>query len=81
MIRKSRENLCPTSACRATFANGLRPLARRLLRAVRPQNTPFEASAHMLDIVATAVVRCKLQVLSLFLTYLLSSGVGIFMVH
>jgi hypothetical protein len=35
----------------------------------------------MLDIVVNAVARCKLQVLSIFLTYLLSSGVGIVMVH
>lgn len=37
--------------------------------------------ARVLDIVATAIARCKLQVLSIFLTYLLSSGVGILMVH
>ena len=35
----------------------------------------------MLDLVATAIGRCKAQVLSIFLTYLLSSGVGVVMVH
>jgi hypothetical protein len=35
----------------------------------------------MLDIVAAAIARCRLQVFSIFLTYLLSSGVGIVMVH
>lgn len=35
----------------------------------------------MLNIVATAIAHCKFQVLSIFPTYLLSSGVGIFMVH
>jgi hypothetical protein len=57
------------------------PSAAAELQQFRPQKTLFEASAHMLDIVATAIARCKLQVLSIFLTYLLSSGVGILMVH
>jgi hypothetical protein len=36
---------------------------------------------HMIDRIIKAVLRCKLFALSIFLTYLLSSGVGIFMAH
>lgn len=41
----------------------------------------IEASAHMRDIVLTAIARSRLQVLTIFLTYLLSSGVGVLMAH